>query len=339
MKNKKNKITFLLTIILSLVLVLTGCGQSNKKALIKYYDQKVHRKQYTSNFDVKLEQFDLPNSTEPSKEEATTLQMLKGFNMKGKGDVVEQDKKINVTMNVAGQSLPFVLIFKDNKIYADCSSLFKFVNVTTTNDAIVDRNELKSELTSKLKGKYIDVNSLIKFIDENQTDSPNINLKKEYGEILKIFGSPKIATVQFKALKDTIDQLPEKEITKKDGVITATLDKKAIAYYYKACSKEYKKALGKDYDHSFDKELKTYAENISNANGSCNYTINFNQKKSSFNNYLVLKPKQGGKIKLNIRSTDSDFNGEIKKPATNSMLATKHIVQVITNLMKQNFKK
>lgn len=339
MKNKKNKITFLLTIILSLVLVLTGCGQSNKKALTKYYDQKVHRKQYTSNFDVKLEQFDLPNSTEPSKEYATTLQMLRGFNMKGKGDVVEQDKKINLTMNVAGQSLPFVLIFKDNKIYADCSSLFKFVNVTTTNDAIVDRNKLKSDLTSKLKGKYIDVNSLIKFIDENQTDSSNVNLKKEYGEILKFINSPKMATVESNALKDTIDQIPEKEITKKNGVINTTLDKKAIAYYYKAYSKEYKKALGKDYDPSFNESLKSYAENISNVNGSCNYTINFDQKKSSFNNYLVLKPTQGGNIKLNIRFSDSDFNGEIKKPASNSILATKHIVQVITNLMKQNFKK
>lgn len=326
MKNKKNKITFLLTIILSLVLVLTGCGQSNKKALTKYYDQKVHRKQYTSNFEVKLEQFDLPSSTEPSKEDATILQMLRGFNMRGKGDVVEQDKKINVTMNVAGQSLPFVLIFKDNKIYADCSSLFKFANVTTTNDAIVDRNELK--------GKYVDVNYLIKFIDENQTDSPNINLKKEYGKILKTINSPKTATVQSNAFKDTIDQLPEKEITKKNGVITATLDKKAIIYYYKAWSKGYKKALGKDYDPSFDKSLKSYEENISNQYSSYSYTINFDQKESSFNNYLICKPKQGGKIKLNIRLTDSDFNGEIKKPADNSILTTKQITQILTNIMK-----
>lgn len=326
MKNKKNKITFLLTIILSLVLVLTGCGQSNKKALSKYYDQKVHRKQYTSNFEVKLEQFDLPNSIESSKEDATILQMLRGFKMKGKGDVVDQDMKINVTMNVAGQSLPFVLIFKDNKIYADYSSLFKFVNVNSTNDAIVDRNELK--------GKYVDVNSLIKFIDENQTDSPDVNLKKEYGNLLKLISSPKIAKVQSNAFKDTIDQLPEKEITKKNGVITATLDKKAITYYYKAFSKEYKKALGKDYDPSFDKSLKSYAENISNEYSSFSYTINFDQKASSFNDYLICKPKKGGKIKLNIRLTDSDFNGEIKKPADNSILTTKQITQIITNLMK-----
>ncbi|GEM_PF-4743448 len=320
MKNKKNKITFLLTIILSLVLVLTGCGQSNKKALTKYYDQKVSRKQYTTNFEIKFEQFDLPNSAETDETVATALQILRGVNIKGKGDVVDQDNKINVTMNLAGRSLPYVLILKDNKIYADFSSLLKFVN----NDAIVDKN--------KLEGKYVDMNSLIKFIDENQTASSNVNLKKEYGELLKIISSSKIATAQFKAVKDTIDQLPEKKITKKDGVITATLDKKDLLYYYKDYSKELKTALG--YDSSFDKALKSDAEKISNANGSFNYTINFNQKKSSFNNYLVVKPKEGGKIKLNIRLTDSDFNGEIKKPAANSILATKDIVQIITNLMK-----
>lgn len=315
MKNKKNKITFLLTIILSLVLVLTGCGQSNKKALTKYYDQKVSRKQYTTNFELKFEQFDLPNSAETDKTVATALQILRGVNIKGKGDVVDQDNKINVTMNLAGRSLPYVLILKDNKIYADFSSLLKFVK----NNAIVDKN--------KLEGKYVDMNSLIKFIDENQTASSNVNLKKEYGELLKIISSSKIAPAQFKAVKDTIDQLPEKEITKKDGVITATLDKKDLVYYYKDYSKELKTALG--YDSSFGKALKSDAEKISNANGSFNYTINFNQKKSSFNNYLVVKPKEGGKIKLNIRLTDSDFNGEIKKPAANSILPAKDIFQLL----------
>ncbi|BDR55891.1 hypothetical protein [Xylocopilactobacillus apis] len=89
---------------------------------------------------------------------------------------------------------------------------------------------------SKISGKYVDIIALMK--EFNAADNKEIAQTKDV-----IKNSKNVQKDSFIALKDTINSLPDNEITKKDDTIKVVLHKKDVKNYLK----EYSKYLNRDF--------------------------------------------------------------------------------------------
>ncbi|BDR58985.1 hypothetical protein [Xylocopilactobacillus apicola] len=305
MKNKKR---FIALMLLSVLLVLTGCGTSDKQTLVNHFNDLANQKNSQLNFDVKVTKLDL--GTKISATDRSYVSILKSSSLTGDLSSDGTNAKARMKIHALEEEVPLEFVGNQDKVYLKgdfISSVYKVMSDFDAEEPDVD--------ASIFKGKYIDVIDVLK-------ESGELSSKQQKETAAASKSTVKLQKNLATSFKEAINSLPQDSVTKKDGVITAVLHKKDFVNLLE----KFKKDLDQDKDlkenplnqkdiDSFNSEFKTF-----------DYVIKYNPKANTLNYTITLAPKDGGEIQLQVNTKSKEFNDKIKLPAKSDIIDAKTIM-------------
>lgn len=313
MKTKTAKKPFIFTITLAFILILTGCGKSNKQTLIDYYHQQAELKSFDISTQLKAEGIEMPEGTGNSASVYLISKLIAESEFKSQGTFAGTDFWDESDLKIFDQTLPMEWIGNKKQLFLKLdylNSLNRFANLFN--------GQLKTSVPldlTKFKGKYVDLLAVNKYREKNQDYNNNASLVA-FHDILQ--GRTKLHQAQTRALITTIKSLPESAFSKKNNIISVKLHKDDV--------NRYQKALKKD-----DKALKSILE-LGNRTAkdfkTCDVTINYDEKKSNLQHVIFLEPHDGGKIKFKLKSTIRKNKRKPKKIPAESIMPVEEFLKI-----------
>lgn len=327
MKTKKIRNTFILTLLLSFIFVLTGCGTSNRKTLVDYYDKQASQKFTVTTTKTKLEKLSASNLGSNAAQNRAYAALFEGTTVTGKSIYDGKKTETKIDFQLMGQDIPINMFSDGKSTYLSLDYLASLAKLSSRANGATQNPQIDF---NKIKGKYVDVFALAQV---SNTASPRYSgqqlsqLQQLVTKNLK--NLPQMQKAQASALEDTIKKIPEKSVSKKGDVVTTTLHKSDVLHYQKTFLKNLKKSLGKDSDilqsnpDNLDKTVKKIK--------TLDLTINYKPKSNKASYVLLVEPTENEKTQLRFNSTYSNRKEKVQAPAPSDILSTADLTKIFGN--------
>ncbi|BDR57583.1 hypothetical protein [Xylocopilactobacillus apicola] len=313
----KNKKTIFLLVLLSMLLVLTGCAKSNKQALVSEYEKMASQKEAKATFDLKINKLELSND-EKEKMDASSMMALNLFKQSTiNGELYSDGKngKGNIKVNAMEQTIPLDFVGNDQKVYLDADFLGSIIKLMGSFSSKVPSYDF-----SKLSGKYVDVIALSEESGKKVSSANKKNATKAANNIQQDSAA---------ALKEVVDSLPKDAVTKKDNVITATLHK----YDVKKATEIYNKYLEKHKDDDVKPMKQSDIDKFFSKQKALDIVIKFDTKASKLKYTLTMQPKDGGEIEAEFNTQTEKYDKKIEMPSSDKIVSPKEFSEQLLQIM------
>ncbi|BDR56989.1 hypothetical protein [Xylocopilactobacillus apis] len=303
----KNKKPLIVVAILSMLMILTGCGASSKQALINHYDEMSNQKSAKATFKMKVTDFDIPvKGSGDSSSAKQLIDVVKASSITG--DIYSDGKngKGTIKLNTMNKTVPLEFVGNDKNIYMGAdfyNSLFQLMSSFGMTPPKYD--------FSKLAGKYVD---LIALMNESSSVKSKVSSDQKEAATKAVNKSQQDSSA---VLKEIIDTLPKDAVTKKDGVITATLHKEDVKKTIEIYNKYIKDHKDVDAKPIKQKDIDEFMSEFK----AFDIIIKYDSKASTLNYTLTVEPKDGGKIGFEFDTKSEKYDGKIEMPSKDKIVS------------------
>ncbi len=298
----------------AMLFVLSRCGTSPQDEFVKYMEAQSKLTEGTYDFKVGIEELELPTSPDQAANPMAGMLITQLKDMSITGTMKSNTKKDNafamdMKVNALGMEVPFNMIGsfgKEPKMYMATDIMEYIMGIASS---MTGMDMAAGTDYSQLKGKYVDI-----FAMNEATDTAAMaDMVKEMESVQKEQEKLNKKYLEF------IKGLDKKSFTKKDDVISHTLNEKEFTELIKSLDKETEADI-KSGENPF-KDFEKF-----------NVTFKLNTKKDKTTVTLDMAPKAAdaelvgfSSIKLLVETTLKDKKAEITLPKKENILTAEEM--------------
>ncbi|MGY3778632.1 hypothetical protein [Isobaculum melis] len=323
---KKNRYTYLLSILCFTFLILSGCtGNNAKKSFLEAMKEPTKEEQQTKEYSFAIANIDFSKETDASLKMG--LSMLEKIELSGTNtfDPEENISKSMMTLSLMGSDMTFESITDEAYTYTNIESLqttYDLMNQmgSLSNPSAKSETAFFGDLVKEnhWQGKYIKTSLNAKAIGEDKNEVPSQKDMTALSQVLS------------KEMYNYYHNLSNKKFKQQGDLLTVELDKNDYQKLSNLLLKtihskpEYEAAIaGVIPGIDLDMIDSLMSKNVFSDFKKIDFTITINQKNNASAITLTMSPKDAKLFKsitIEFSSNSIDFEGTPKLPAENQVI-------------------